>query len=115
LYEVNADEIEETVRRVESDLYTVVFPYAGEWRYREGLPGEEQESFGVVLGKLRDARNALDERRPSGKDLDSAMQAIREARDALDLVHDSRLPDDEARTAWADAKRVLGNVTGQGP
>jgi hypothetical protein len=112
---MNADEIEETVRRVESDLYTVVFPYAGEWRYREGLPAEEQESFGVVLGKLRDARNALDERRPSGKDLDSAMQSIREARDALDLVHDSRLPDDEARIAWADAKRVLGNVTGQGP
>jgi hypothetical protein len=43
------------------------------------------------------------------------MQSIRAARDALELVHDSRLPDDEARTAWADAKRVLGNVTGQGP
>jgi hypothetical protein len=108
-------EIEETVRRVESDLYAVVFPYAGERRHREGLHGEEQETFGVVLGKLKDARNALDDLVPPGEDVDSALRAIREARDALDLVHHRRLPDDEARIAWADAKRALGNITGQGP
>lgn len=112
---MNAGEIEEIVRRVESDLYAVVFPYAGEWRYREGLHGEEQESLGVVLRTLEVARNALDDRTPPGKDLNSAMKSIREARGALDLVDQQRLPDDEARIALADAKRALGNITGQGP
>jgi hypothetical protein len=112
---MNANEIEDAVRRVESDLYAVVFPYAGEWRYREGLHGEDRESFGVILGKLKDARNALDDRTPPGQDLDRAMQAIGDARAALDLVHDTRLPDDEARIAWANAKRTLVKITGQVP
>jgi hypothetical protein len=112
---VDPSEIEETVRRVESDLYAVVFPNAGESRYRNGLQGEEQETLGVVLRKLEEGRNALDDLTPPGKDLGSAMRSIREARETLDLVDERRLPDDEARNAWTDARRALGNITGQGP
>lgn len=110
-----ADEIAVIVARVESELSAVVFPYGDEVRHRKGLHAGEVETFGIVLGKLHEARYALDERMPPGVELERALDAIREARDALDLVHHWRLPDDEAKIAWADAKRSLGEITGQGP
>jgi len=110
-----ADEIAAIVARVERELKAVVFPHSDEVRYRKGLHGGEQETFGFVLGKLQEARYALDEQIPPGRELERALDAIREARDALDLVHHWRLPDDESKIAWADAKRSLGEITGQGP